>query len=87
MQLLASEVSAEYYTHPPAIVSLLMTLHKHTQGRFNNHTPCSLYRIMFTAISVVDEIKMGNIVPRARIEPTSPAFRATVVTNTPHRLA
>ena len=46
MQLLASEVSAEYYTHPPWIVSLLMltitymhamALHKHTQGRLNNH--------------------------------------------------
>ena len=36
--------------------------------------------------SVVGVMKMGNIVPRARIEHTSLAFRASVLTITPHRL-
>ena len=51
----------------------------HTQDRFNNHTACSLYRIMVTATSVMCVIKMGNIVPRARLEPTSLASRASVL--------
>ena len=36
-----------------------------------------LYRIMVTATSLMGVMKMGNIVPRARIEPTSLAFHAT----------
>ena len=49
---LPSEVSADYYTHPPGIVSLVMFAITYIQamalliqGRFNNHTACSLYRI------------------------------------------
>ena len=47
-----------YYTHPTGIASLLMltiiciqamVLHIHTQGRFNNHSACSLYRILVMA--------------------------------------
>ena len=58
MRLLASEVSADHYTHPPEIESLVMltvtyiqtiALHMHTQGRFNNHAVHSLYRIVVTA--------------------------------------
>ena len=82
MQLLASEVSADNYTRPPEIVILLMltntigiALHMHTQGRFNNHTTKSLYRIMVTAMSVMGEMKLVNTVPRAGLEPTSLAFR------------
>ena len=58
----------------------------YTQGRFNNHTVHSLYRIMVTATSVVGVMKVGNIVPRARIEPTSLALQASVLSITPHRL-
>ena len=46
-----------------------VTVHIHTQGRFNNDTAHSVYRIMVTATSVMGMMKMGNIVPRARIEP------------------
>ena len=46
-------------------------IHLHTQGRFNNHTEYSLYRIMVMTTSVVGLMKMGNIVPRAGTEPTS----------------
>ena len=65
-----------------------MTLHIHTQGRLNNYTACSLYRIMVTASSVVGMMKMGNIMPRAELELTSLAFRASVLPLqfTPHRL-
>ena len=73
MQFLNSEVTADYYTRPPGIVSLLMltitytqaALHIHTLGRLINYTACSLYMIMLMATSVKDVIKMGNIVPRA----------------------
>ena len=53
---LRREVSADYYTSPPEIVSHLMltityilplTLHIHTQA--TNHTAHSLYRILVTA--------------------------------------
>ena len=62
MQLVTSEVNADYYTHHPGIVSLFMliityiqamALHIHTQGRFNNHTVYSFYRIMVMSTSVV----------------------------------
>ena len=57
MQLLTSEVSANYYTRPSGIVSLFnaynyiqaMALHIDTQGRFNNHITLSLYSILVTA--------------------------------------
>ena len=42
-----------------------MALHIYTQGMFNNRTSHSLYRIMVTATSVMGEMKMGKIVPRA----------------------
>ena len=86
MQLLASEV-------PPGIVSLLMftiayiqAMALYTQGRFNNHTECSLYRIMVMATSVRGEMNMGNCVPRPGIEPTYLAFLANFATISPHRL-
>ena len=47
----------------------VVTIHKHTQGRFNNHTAHSLYRIMLTETSVVGMKKMGNILPRANSNP------------------
>ena len=93
MWLFASEVSTYYYTCPPGIVSLLMLtiiyiqampLHI-TQGRFNIHAVRSSYRIMVTATSLMGVMKMGNIVPRVRIELTSLAFRACA-TITPNML-
>ena len=56
-----------------------MTFCIHTQGRFTNHTACSLYRIMVTTTSVVGVVKMGNSVPRAGLESTSLAFQASMV--------
>ena len=90
MWLFASEVSADYYTCPPGIVSRLMltitykqamALHIYidTEGRFNNHTAHCLYRIMVTTASAVGVMKMGKIVARVGIEPTSLAFRASVL--------
>ena len=85
MQLLAWEVSANYYTRPPGIVSLsiltnyIQAVSSHTQGMFNNHTTHSLYGIMITVTSVMGVLKMGNIVPRVGMEPISLAFRASVL--------
>ena len=71
MQLLASEVSEDYYTRLPGILNLLMLtityiqamiLHIHTQGRFTNHTVRSLDRIVVMATSVEGVMAMGNIV-------------------------
>ena len=53
---------------------------------FNNHIAYSLYKIMITATSVVGVMKMGNIMPKAGIKPTSLAFQGSVLTITPHRL-
>ena len=53
-----------------------MALHIYTQGRFNNYTACSLYRIMVMATSVMSVMKMGNIVPRVGLKPTYLAFWA-----------
>ena len=58
----------------------------HTQGRFINHTVCSLYRIMGTATSVVEGMNTEDIAPRAGIEPTYLAFQANVLMITPPRL-
>ena len=72
------------HSPPPKIVSLLiltsryiqaMAIHMHTQGRFNNHTAHSLV----TATSVTGVTKMGNIVPRAGLKPTSLAFWTSVL--------
>ena len=71
--MLYKGLGADYYTHPPGIVSLLMltityippmTLHFHIQGKFNDHTECSLYRIHGHSTSVMAVMKMGNIVPK-----------------------
>ena len=57
-----------------------MALHmQHTQGRFNNHTTPSLYRIMVTATSIVGATKIGITVPREGLGPTSLAFWASVL--------
>ena len=55
-----------------------MTLHIHTQGRFNKHRAYSLYRNMVTATSVMGVMKMGNTVPRAGLELTSLALRTSM---------
>ena len=44
------------------------------------------YRIIVTATSVVGEMKMRTIVPRAEIEPTSLAPQASVLSITPCRI-
>ena len=51
----------------------------HTQSTFNNHPAHSLYGIIVMATSVMGVTKMGNIVPRAVIEPTSLVFWASVL--------
>ena len=76
MQLFVWEISAMYYTNPPGIVSLVSPTITYiqavtSQGRFRNHTAHSLYRIL-------GEMKMGNIMPRVGIEPTSLAFWVSV---------
>ena len=58
VQLLASDISADYYARAPGIVNLVMLtvtyiqalaiyiyIYIYRQGRFNNHTVHSLYRI------------------------------------------
>ena len=46
---------------------------------FDNHTAHSFHRILLMTTTVVDQVKMGNIVPRTGIEATSLAFRASVL--------
>ena len=85
MQLLASEDNADHYTRPPGIERLLMhtlqamAIHIHRQGRFNNHTVHSLYRIMVTISSVVGVMIMGNILLGVGIRPISLVFRVSVL--------
>ena len=67
-------------------IQAVVTLHIQTQGKFNNYTARSLYRITVMANSVVGVMKMRNMVPRVGIKPTSLAFRASVLTITPLRL-
>ena len=56
-----------------------MALDIHIQSRFNNHTACSLYRILVMETSVVGLMKIRNIVPRAGNKPTSLAFQYTTL--------
>ena len=56
-----------------------MALHIHTQGRFNNDTAHRLCMILVTATRVMGMTKMGNIVPRVGVEPTSVGFWASVL--------
>ena len=93
MWLLASEVSADYYTGTSGIVRLLMLTMTYRQwpyiyrvygnmyrvGWTTIQCARSLYRILVTATSLMDVTKMGNIVPRAGIEPTSLAFCVSVL--------
>ena len=91
MQLLTSEVSAAYYTRPPGIVSLSMltitythaiTSNTYTESRFNNYTVNtldSLYNYHTHGTSVMSVMKIGNIMPRAGIEPTSVALMLTII--------
>ena len=76
------------YTRPPDIVSIwCLQLHTyrqwpfiiHTQGKFNNHTVCSLYRIMIKPTSVVGVMNVGNNLPRVGLEPTSLGFPASML--------
>ena len=82
-----AEVSTDYYTRHPGIVSILMltityiqaiALIIHTQGRFNNHTVCSLYRIL-----VMEPVSWvwwkWEILPRVGLEPSSLAFWASML--------
>ena len=57
----------------------VMALHIQTQGRFNNYTAHSVYRIMVKTTGVMGAMQMGNIVPRVGIEPTPLAFHASVL--------
>ena len=92
MQVLAWEVSADCYTRLPRIVSLLIltityrqTVPSHRVGSATiQHIACTGSWSWQT--SVVGVMKMGNIVPRARIKHTSLAIWASVLTITPHRL-
>ena len=63
-----------------------VTIHIYAQGRLNNDRTHSLHRILLMATSVVGVMKMGNIVPRVRIEPTCLAFWASVLTIIPPML-
>ena len=65
--------------NPPLAFQARQWHHINKQGRFNNCTADSLYRIMVTATSVMAEMKTGNIGPRMGIEPTSLAFWASVI--------
>ena len=83
-QLLALEVSADYYTHPPGIVSFLMLTITYMQPmaiHMQVQQPYSMWPVQYPGhdTSVMGEIKMGNIVPRVGIEPTSLAFRVSVL--------
>ena len=62
-----------------------VTIHIHTQSRFNNYTAHSLNSILIMAASVMDVMKIGNSVPRMVIETTSLAFWGSVLTITPQR--
>ena len=82
------------YTCLTVIINLLMLTitytqamvsHKHTQGRFNEHTVHSLYRILVTAPVLWLWRKWGNIVPRARLRSTSLVFWASFLPLTPCR--
>ena len=55
-----------------------MALNIHIQGKFNNHTVCSLYRMLVTAPMSWVWWKW-EILPWVGIEPTSLAFRANVL--------
>ena len=82
MQLLASEINVDYYIHLPGIVSLLMLIITYIQAMalyIHIHTAHSLYKIMDMATSVVGVMKVGHILPRAGLEPTSLAFQASVL--------
>ena len=68
-----------------AVLLLNLSLYIY-KDRFNNNTAHNLLRIMVRATSVVNVMKMRNIVPSAGIEPTSLAFQASVLTITPPRL-
>ena len=81
--------------HSPRIVRLFMLtityiqavmLHMYTQGRFKNRTAYILYSILVMAVALWTLMKIGNIVPRAGIEPISLAFQTTVLTISPRRL-
>ena len=70
MQLIASEVSTDYYSHPAGIVKLLMLtiacmqameLHILTQGRFNNHTTMHLVQDPGHGASLMDIMNVGNL--------------------------
>ena len=56
-----------------------MTVHIHTRGSFINHAVCSLSSILVMAISVVDEMKIGNTAPRAEIKHNAFALLDNVV--------
>ena len=94
MQILASEVSADYYTHPPGVVILIMLAITYSQWPYifiHRVDSTTIQDIACTgtpgmATSAVGVMKMGNIVPRVGIEPTPLAFPDRCATVTPCRL-
>ena len=84
---------ADYYTDRDGIGIFMltitymqaMTVHIHTQGRFNNHIVYILYKMPVLANSVMGVMKMGNIAPRMEIEPISLAFWSCLLTIIPNR--
>ena len=67
-------------------IYIYMYIYVYIQGRFNNQTVYSLYRIMVMATSVMGVMKMEDIVPRVGIEPISLPVQASVLITTPPRL-
>ena len=69
------------HSRPPGIVSLLILTITYIPALAlqQPYSMRSLYRILVTATSVMGVMKMGNIVPRAGLEPTSLAFRVSVL--------
>ena len=75
MQLLTSKVSADYYTRPPGILSLVILTITYIQAIARvgettiQHVACT--GSMVTVASVVGVMKMGNTTPRVGLEGTS----------------
>ena len=94
MQFLAWEVSADYYTRPPGIVSLLILtitykqsshIHIYTHRVGSINIQCIALQDPGRDTSAEGVLKIGNIVPRVGIKHTSVAFQVRVLTITPPR--
>ena len=97
MQLLAWEVSADYYTHPPETVSLLMlTIRTYRQWPIHNlgsrtiqRLACTSYRFPSHDNQCSGAMKMGNIAPRLgfKLTPFFGHSRPSMLTITLPRLS